>query len=228
MMQHPYVRQRHQRDHLCPDAEILAWPHLALADHARDRRRYAGVAQVDRCEISRGLLRCKARDALGLLAVQHIELLPLLIELRAVERNSGSRSLRVVDGLLYKLRRAGDALRKKCVLAHSLQMIASGIGFARLDLGLGLFDQCFLQAPLSDFCNKIGTTPSSSFRRGTLPRVDTTYRRQQRNSNSSGSKIRHSLKSLLGIAQRSGNHSWFHLSRRSARTTNPHELRWWR
>jgi hypothetical protein len=81
---------------------------------------------------------------------------------------------------------------------------------------------------LSDFCNKIGTTPSSSFRRGTLPRVDPTYRRQQRNSNSSGSKIRHSLKSLLGIAQRSGNHSWFHLSRRSARTTNPHELRWCR
>src|SRR5580704_18264267 len=143
----PYIRQRHERDHLGADAEILAGAHQALTHHAVDGGDYPRVAQIDRRQIFCSSLSLQRRGRLRLLALQDVELLTLLIQLGLVEGKTGGRPLFVVDGLFDELRRTGVFIRK-ILLADGFQMIASHVRLARRDFGLGLFDQCFLQALL--------------------------------------------------------------------------------
>src|SRR5580704_8385161 len=144
----PYIRQRYERDHLRADAEILAGAHQALTHHAVDRGDYPRVAQIDRRQIFCSPLSLQRRGSLRLLALQDVELLTLLIQLGLVEGKTGGRPLFVVDSLFDELRRTGVFIRKKILLAHGFQMIASHVRLARRDFGLSLFDQCFLQALL--------------------------------------------------------------------------------
>ena len=54
---HPDVGQRHQRQNLGSDAEVLAGLDETLADHAVDRRDDPGVAEIDLREVARRRLR---------------------------------------------------------------------------------------------------------------------------------------------------------------------------
>src|SRR5580704_2034045 len=121
----PYIRQRHERDHLRTDAEILARPHAAFTHHTVNRGDYPRVAQIDRRQILRSPLSLQGRGSLRLLAFQDVELLTLLIQLGLVEGKTGGRAFFVVDSLFYELRCAGVFIRKQSLLADGLQMIAS-------------------------------------------------------------------------------------------------------
>src|SRR5271168_5306317 len=81
---HPDIGQRYERDHLGAKADVLTGPNLSLADHSIDRRGDAGVAKSDFGEIVSRLLGLKGGIGLHLLSVQHIELLPLLRQLRLI------------------------------------------------------------------------------------------------------------------------------------------------
>src|SRR5580704_6157335 len=144
----PYIRQRHERDHLRADAEILAGAHQAFTHHTVDRGDYLRVAQIDRRQSLCSPLSLQRRGGLCLLALQDIKLLTLLIQLGLVQGKTRGRAFFVVDSLFDELRCAGVFIRKQSLLADGFQMIASHVCLARRDFGLGLFDQGFLQALL--------------------------------------------------------------------------------
>ena len=100
---HPDVRERNERDHLGADADILTGADLPFADHSIDWRSDAGVAEGDVGEIARRLLRLERGVGLLFLALQYIQLLALLRQLRLVESESGLRALFIVDGLFHEL-----------------------------------------------------------------------------------------------------------------------------
>ena len=90
----PHIRQWHQRDHLRANAKILARAYEALTDHAINRSYYSGVTQVDLRQITRSFLSLQRGDGLSLLAFQYVQLLTLLIQLCAVQCESGDRVFR--------------------------------------------------------------------------------------------------------------------------------------
>ena len=110
----------------------------------------AGVAEIDRrrdpappvCALS------VARACSGL-AVEHIELLALLLELRPVERERGLGALFIVDRLLDELTRAGKTSGKQRLLTHRLQMIARHI---RLGSPRSSPRACSISAACNSFC----------------------------------------------------------------------------
>jgi hypothetical protein len=125
------------------EAHILSWPDKTLAHHPIHGRDDAGVAKIDLGEIMGCLLPLESRLCLPLLALEDLDLLALLFELRPVEFECCLGSVFVIHRLLEELLRAG-IYRHKILLAHPLEPVAREIGFCHPDRRFRLLDQGLL------------------------------------------------------------------------------------